>query len=54
MEWRQSTYSSNGGADCVEIGQLAETVAVRDTTDRNGATLGFTAQAWLTFLETIR
>jgi Domain of unknown function (DUF397) len=54
MEWRKSSYSSNGGADCVEVGQVAGAVAVRDTTDRNGGTLGFTAEAWQTFLQTIR
>jgi Domain of unknown function (DUF397) len=54
MEWRKSSYSSNGGADCVEVGQASGTVAVRDTTNREGGTLGFTAQAWQTFLKTIR
>jgi Domain of unknown function (DUF397) len=54
MEWRKSSYSSNGGADCVEVGQVTGAVAVRDTTDRDGGTLGFTAEAWHTFLGTIR
>jgi hypothetical protein len=54
MEWRKSSYSSNGGADCVEVGQASRTVAVRDTTDRNGGTLSLTAEAWQTFLDTIR
>jgi Domain of unknown function (DUF397) len=27
---------------------------VRDTTDRDGGTLGFTARTWQTFLGTIR
>ena len=46
--WRKSSYSgSNGscvrrpGGDCV--------VLVRDTTDRDGGTLTFTADAWRAF-----
>jgi hypothetical protein len=32
----------------------AEAVLVRDTTDRNGPVLTFTADAWRAFTETIR
>jgi hypothetical protein len=32
----------------------AEGVAVRDTTDREGGTLIFTAEAWQTFLGALR
>lgn len=54
MTWRTSTYSSNGGGECVETAAEAGLVLVRDTTDRAGSTLGFTAEAWQTFLGTIR
>jgi hypothetical protein len=47
--WRKSSYSGNGGADCVETGSAAGAVLVRDTKDRDGAVLSFTAAAWRTF-----
>ena len=46
--WRKASYS-NGQGDCVEVGNMAGSVAVRDTTDRDGGTLTFTAQAWQAF-----
>jgi hypothetical protein len=52
MNWRKATYS-NGGENCVEVAN-ADGVAVRDTKDRDGGTLGFTAEAWDTFLGTLR
>ena len=48
LNWRKSSYSSNGGATCVEVGQ-ANMVLVRDTTDRDGGTLTFTPDAWARF-----
>jgi hypothetical protein len=51
--WRKSSYSANGGQNCVEVaGDNA--VLVRDTTDRDGGTLTFTAQVWQTFLNGIK
>jgi hypothetical protein len=47
--WRKSSYSGNGG-QCVEAGVAeAGRVLVRDTTDRKGGTLSFTAGAWHAF-----
>jgi hypothetical protein len=37
--------------NCVEVGQQ---VAVRDSADREGATLTFTPQAWTKFLDSLR
>ncbi len=47
-DWRKATHS-NGSGSCVEVGRLARNVAVRDTTDRDGAVLRFTAGAWRAF-----
>jgi hypothetical protein len=47
-DWRKATYS-NGSGNCVEVGRLAGTVAVRDTTDRDGAVLRFSVGAWRAF-----
>jgi hypothetical protein len=52
MNWRKASYT-NGGENCVEVAN-AEGVAVRDTTDRDGATLSVPAAAWAAFLSTLR
>lgn len=49
MTWRKSTYSSNGGANCVEVSN-GNGVLVRDTTDRQGFTLTVTSEAWQAFV----
>lgn len=48
MEWRKSSYSGANGGQCVEVAS-ADRVAVRDTSDRAGVTLEFTAEAWQRF-----
>ena len=48
--WRKSSYSANGGASCVEVADRSATVLVRDTTDRGGPTLTFSAAAWRRFM----
>jgi len=51
--WRKSSYSGDNGGECIEVA-TAEAVLVRDTTDRNGPVLTFTADAWRSFTATIR
>jgi hypothetical protein len=53
MDWRKSNYSNANGGDCVEVAS-AEGVAVRDTTDREGVTLEFSAEAWQQFTRRLR
>lgn len=48
--WRKSTYSGSGGSECVEVGGAAGSVLVRDTKNRDGATLDVPAAAWRTFV----
>ena len=43
--WRKSSYSGDNGGECVEVAS-AEAVQVRDTADRDGPVLTFTADAW--------
>jgi hypothetical protein len=53
MDWRKSSYSGANGGNCVEVA-TAEGVAVRDTTDRDGGTLTFSASAWQEFTRRLR
>jgi len=53
MDWRKSSYSGANGGSCVEVAS-ADGVAIRDTTDRDGATLAFSARAWAAFVTRLR
>ena len=48
MDWRKSSYSGSNGGNCVEVGN-GNGVLVRDTTNRDGGMLTFTADAWQRF-----
>ena len=52
--WRKSSYSGNGGADCVEAGHVPGAILVRDTKDRDAGTLTFGAEAWNTFVASLK
>jgi Domain of unknown function (DUF397) len=54
MEWRKSTYSTGSGGACVETATDHGVILVRDTVNREGATIQFSASAWETFLGTLR
>lgn len=47
--WRTSSYSGGNGS-CVEVADLGEYVAVRDSKDRGGPKLVFEREAWRRFL----
>jgi Domain of unknown function (DUF397) len=49
-DWRKSSYSDGQGGDCVETASGNGVVLVRDTTDRDGGTLAFSAETWQTFV----
>jgi len=46
--WRKSTRSANNG--CVEVTFVDDQVGVRDSKDREGPTLVFTAREWEAFI----
>lgn len=48
-DWRKSSYSNDNGGDCIEVADAASVIMARDTKDRDGGTLAFTAQAWRAF-----
>lgn len=52
--WRKSSYSGNGGGDCVEVGQGQDVIAVRDTKDRTGPMLRFAPETWRRFADQVK
>ncbi|MGW0213988.1 DUF397 domain-containing protein [Micromonospora chokoriensis] len=53
--WRKSTRSGGNGGDCVEVADnLPGVVLVRDTKDRDGATLAVSPEAWRCFVALAR
>jgi hypothetical protein len=53
--WRKSTYSSNGGASCIEVGQAIRIIAVRDKKQHGrGPVLRFTPVAWRRFADQVK
>jgi hypothetical protein len=50
--WRKSSFSGMNG--CVEVAFLDDTVAVRDSKDRQGPVLVFTPAEWAAFLKGVR
>lgn len=50
--WRKSSWSNNNG--CVEVAFVQGQVAVRDSKDRSGPVLVFTAHEWQAFLRGVR
>jgi hypothetical protein len=53
--WRKSSYSGNGGAQCVEAGSVPGQVLIRDTKDNSqGLVLRVSAETWRAFTEIIR
>ncbi len=51
--WRTSTRSNGHGA-CVEVRRMGATVQLRDTKDRSGPVLTFTAESWRAFIAGVR
>jgi hypothetical protein len=55
LNWRKSTYSGNGGGNCVEVASLAGgRTAVRDSKNPDGPVLIFTHAEWKAFVAGIR
>jgi uncharacterized protein DUF397 len=52
-DWRKASYS-NGSGQCVETASNEGIIAVRDTGNRDGVTLAFSADAWRAFVDGLR
>ena len=54
LNWRKSSYSGNGGGECVEVAN-ADDLLVRDTKDHGqGLVLRFSPAAWRRFTDQIK
>jgi hypothetical protein len=55
VHWRKSSYSGNGGQDCVETASAPGAVLVRDTRDNGrGLVLRVTPDDWKRFSASIK
>ena len=54
ITWRTSSYSGNNGANCVEVGDAAPLIAVRDSKDPDGPRLAFGREAWEGFAAKVK
>ena len=52
--WRTSSYSTNGGQNCVEAATAVGHVLIRDTTNRDGEPLVFPPAAWTAFATSLK
>ena len=52
--WRMSSYSGNGGGNCVEVASAVRIVAVRDSKDQDGPRLAVPAAGWRSFTRRIQ
>jgi hypothetical protein len=53
-QWRKSSYSGNGGGDCVEVAGAASVIMVRDTKRRDSGALAFTPETWRVFTNALK
>jgi len=52
--WRKSTYSNGSGGNCVEVADLPNGQAVRDSKYPQGPVLVFTTDQWRAFVRSIK
>lgn len=54
LAWRTSSFTGSNGNSCVEVAELPEGVAVRDTKDRSRTPHVHSAAAWAAFVAGVR
>lgn len=53
-DWRKSSYSGDGGSNCVEVAADGSRVLVRDAKQQAGPVLRFGLVAWRRFADRVR
>lgn len=51
LVWFKSSHSGGEGGQCVEVAIASHDVLVRDSKDKAGPSLAFTADEWAAFVE---
>ncbi|MFF5259056.1 DUF397 domain-containing protein [Actinomadura viridis] len=46
VQWRKSSHSDHQGGECVEVADLSDMIAIRDSKNPDGASLALTRDAW--------
>jgi len=55
QRWRRSSYSGNGGGNCVEVAtDMPGIVAVRDSKNSDGPVLILSKDEWASFITRVR
>jgi Domain of unknown function (DUF397) len=55
QRWRKSSYSGNGGGNCVEVaGNMPGVVAVRDSKNPDGPVLTVETAGWREFIADVK
>jgi hypothetical protein len=54
MNWRKTSYSGQSGGNCVEVADDKSRVLVRDTKNKAGVVLTFSAGAWRKFAKEVK
>lgn len=54
-DWRKSSYSANGGQNCIEVGNDRGGILVRDTKNKGrGPVLSVSASDWRRLVDDVR
>ena len=54
ITWRKSSYSGNNGGQCVEVGNAAGVIAVRDSKDPPRPGAGLRPPGWAAFRDRVK
>jgi hypothetical protein len=54
LTWRKSSYSSNGGGNCIETATVPGAVLVRDSKNPDGPQLSVSLATWRAFTASVK